>query len=481
MASTLSLPSSPQDSGSPDPADVLAGIPSCPKCSCDLARSMQCYQVGEVPKEIPSTTVSGIHISYSKIKHLQIADIHKMPALEEFVLVCSGTESVEINTFKDLDALKILEHWKNKLTHIPTSLPENLEILKLADNLISVLHESDFEGLKKLRELDIQSNLILVFPFSTFSSLISLQSLTLDGNNMESVPGSLHLPNLKYLSMKNNKLQSFSRSLFTSLHNLLFLNLNGNLLTDVPSDLLKTLLPLKLERNQLKVLKSGDMKQLTNLSKLCLSENQLSSVDGVQLLSDLTRLELPKNQLQTIPLSLPVTLQKIDFTNNLIESIKAQEFQDLQNLNHLFLDNNVVTTFEDGGLQKCILLSNLAFEQNQFNTIPLKSRTNTFKTSKGVKLWNNKISILDYNLFKHLPHLRYLHLDGNAWNCTCELLQTRSILIKGTEVKAGQCTSPAESQGESWMSSRTIFYLFYFMYLLYLYNCPHKSDKSDLT
>ncbi|XP_063146936.1 nephrocan-like [Candoia aspera] len=465
-----------------------AGIPTCPrKCSCDLARSVQCYRVGEVPKELPSTTRK-IRISHSKIKHLQIADIRKMPALEEFVLVFSGTESVEINTFKDLDALKILELWKNKLTHIPTSLPENLETLKLGDNLISVLHESDFEGLKKLRELDIQSNLILVFSFSTLSSLISLQSLTLDGNNMESLSGSLHLPNLKYLSMENNKLQSFSKSLFTSLHNLLFLNLNGNLLTDAPSDLPKTLLSLKLERNQLKVLKFGDMKQLTNLSELCLSENQLSSVDGVQLLSSLMRLELSKNKLQTIPLKLPVTLQKIDFTNNLIESIKAQEFQDLRNLNHLFLDNNIVTTFEDGALQKCTLLNNLALEQNQLNSIPLKlphtltrldlkgnnvrsikeQELTNLRHLKVLNLRNNKISTLDYKVLKHLPCLRYLYLEGNPWNCTCELLQTKSVLTtKGIEVKGGQCTSPSESQGVSWMSSRRIFHL-----------CVHKNLYS---
>lgn len=29
-------------------------------------------------------------------------------------------------------------------------------------------------------------------------------------------------------------------------------------------------------------------------------------------------------------------------------------------------------------------------------------------------------------------------------------------MTKGTEVKGGQCTSPMESQGESWMSSKRI-------------------------
>ncbi|XP_020657820.3 nephrocan [Pogona vitticeps] len=451
--------------------------PACPRrCSCDLPRRVQCYRVGEMPKEIASTT-RRIYISHSKIKMLQVTDVLGMSYLEEFVLTCSGTESVENNTFKALGALRILELWKNKLRHVPSSLPPSLEVLKLGDNLISILHESDFEGLKNLRVLDIQSNLILTLSFITLSSLSSLQSLTLDGNDMESVFGSSHLPSLKHLSMENNKLPSFPASFFTSLHNLLFLNLNGNFLTDTPPDLPKSLLSLKLERNQLKMLRAGDVKQLANLSELCLSENQISSVDGVQYLSSLTRLELAGNKLQAIPLRLPATLQKIDCSNNLIRQITAQEFRNLQELKHLFLDNNTVATFEDGALQKCTLLSNLALEQNLLSSIPLslphtlarldlkgnsiqriqEQELSNLRHLQVLNLRNNKISSLDYSLLKYLPRLRYLYLDGNPWNCTCDLLRTRrALMAKGTEVKGGQCTSPTESQGEAWMSSRRI-------------------------
>ncbi|KAG6935759.1 Nephrocan, partial [Chelydra serpentina] len=205
-----------------------------------------------------------------------------------------------------------------------------------------VLHESDFEGLKKLRVLDIQNNLILAVSFSTLSSLCSLQSLTLDGNNMESVSGPLKLPKLKYLSMENNKLHSFSGSFFAPLQHLQFLSLTGNLLTKVPLNLPKSLLSLKLERNQLKIIRFRDMKHLENLSELFLSENQLSSVDGAQLLPNLTTLELSRNHLQTMPLRLSARLQKLDCSNNFIQRVTAQGFQDLRDLKHLFLDNNTV-------------------------------------------------------------------------------------------------------------------------------------------
>lgn len=114
------------------------------------------------------------------------------------------------------------------------------------------------------------------------------------------------------------------------------------------------------------------MKHLENLSHLYLSENSLSSIEGAQLLANLTTLEVSQNQLQTLPLRLPARLQKLDISNNLIRKVTAQDFRDLRDLKHLFLDNNIVSLFEAGALQKCSQLSNLALEQNLLLSIPLR-------------------------------------------------------------------------------------------------------------
>ncbi|NXT72360.1 NEPN protein, partial [Chaetops frenatus] len=455
---------------------------TCPRrCSCDPAQSVQCYRATEIPREIPFTT-RRLYISHSKIKQLQFTDFRRMSVLEELVLSCSGTESIENNTFKDLSTLKSLELCKNHLKQIPTFLPSGLEILKLADNSINALHASDFAGLMKLRVLDLRNNLIATLPPSAFSSLYSLQSLILDGNNMESVSAPLRLPRLKYLSMADNKLNSFPTNFFASFQSLHFLSLSGNFLTKVPLDLPKSLLSLKLEKNQLKMVRLRDVKHLENLSEFLLSENQLTSVDGAQLLPNLTTLELSKNQLHTVPLRLPSRLQKLDCSNNLIQRVTAQDFQGLQDLKHLFLDNNAVSRFEVGALQQCAQLSNLALEQNLLSSIPLRQvnlrtadtlarldlkgndiedvREQELKDLKQLQvlnLRNNKISLLDRKVLEYLPRLRHLYLDGNPWNCTCDLLRTRRALVaKGTDVRGGQCAAPAQSRGESWMSSKKI-------------------------
>ncbi|NXX82882.1 NEPN protein, partial [Urocolius indicus] len=455
---------------------------TCPRrCSCDPAQSVQCYRATEIPREIPVTT-KRLYISHSKIKHLQINDFRRLSSLEELALSCSGTESIEKNTFKALRTLKSLELYKNQLKQIPTSLPHGLEILKLADNSINTLHVSDFEGLVKLRVLDIRNNLITTLLPSAFSSLCNLQSLILDGNNMESVSAPLKLPRLKYLSMADNKLNSFPTNFFASFQSLQFLSLSGNFLTKVPLDLPKSLLSLKLEKNHLKTIRLQDMKHLENLSEFFLTENQITSIDGAQLLPNLTTLELSKNQLHTMPLRLPGRLQKLDCSNNLIQRVTAQDFQGLQDLKHLFLDNNAVNMFEAGALQQCVQLLNLALEQNLLISIPLRQvnlraadtlarldlkgndiedvgeqELKDLKQLQVLNLRNNKISALDRKVLEYLPRLRHLYLDGNPWNCTCDLLRTRRALVaKGTDVRGGQCVAPAESRGESWMSSKKI-------------------------
>nr|XP_004651413.3 nephrocan-like [Jaculus jaculus] len=451
--------------------------PNCPgRCSCDSMQSVQCYRLMEVPSGIPSTT-KRLYISHSRIQHLQPSNFTQLLALEDFILVASGTESIENDTFKTLSTLKTLELWKNKLRGVPNALPDNLEVLKLNDNSICVLYGSDFEGLKKLKVLELKNNLISSLSPNMLSSLMSLQRLMVDGNRIESIDGLLTLPHLKHVSMENNKLSHVPGSSLTALQSLQFLSFSGNLLTKIPTNLPKSLLSLKMERNQLKMVRFGDVKHLENLSHLYLSQNFLSSIDGAQLLANLTTLEVSQNQLQMLPLRLPARLQKLDCSSNLIQRVTAQHFQDVRDLKHLFLDNNIVSVFEAGALQRCSQLSNLALEQNLLLSIPLRlPKTLARLDLKGnaiqdiavrelkdltqlqvLNLRNNRISALDFRALEGLSRLRHLYLDGNPWNCTCSLLRAREVLkAKGTDVKGGQCAAPAEQQGESWMSSKKI-------------------------
>ncbi|KAM4694285.1 nephrocan-like [Discoglossus pictus] len=437
---------------------------------------MQCYRVSEVPRGIPATTKK-LYISHSKIRYIKLSDFIGIPDLQELVLFSSGTEAVENNTFKALNNLRMLEVLKNKLTNVPSPLPSSLEMLKLADNSIRIIHQHDFDSLKNLRELEIQNNNLYTLSFSIFSALLNMQTLILDGNGIEGISGLVRLPQLKYLSIENNKLQYFPENFFAYFPNLQYLRLAGNQLTKIPIQLPKSLLYLRLERNLIKNVKIRDLKNLENLSDLNLSGNQLSSVDGLQVLVNLSSIDISKNKLSALPHRLPAKLQRLDCSNNQIYRVTIQDLKCLQNLKHLFLDNNVVSRLEDGAFQWCAFLSNLAMEQNLLTSIPqelpstltrldLKGNKiagigeRDFKNMKLLQvlnLRNNRISSLDHQVFEYLPRLRHLYLDGNPWNCTCKLLKIKRVLLdKGTDIKGGQCAEPSYCRGENWMSSETV-------------------------
>lgn len=117
-----------------------------------------------------------------------------MLALEDFILLASGTESVGSDTFKTLSTLKTLELWKNKLRQVPRAPPASLDVLKLNENAIGTLRGSDFKGLKRLRVLELQNNLICSLPARALAPLVSLESLAVDSNNIRVhswVPGTL--------------------------------------------------------------------------------------------------------------------------------------------------------------------------------------------------------------------------------------------------------------------------------------------------
>ncbi|XP_075719819.1 nephrocan-like [Rhinoderma darwinii] len=452
-------------------------LASCPRrCRCDSPRTIQCYRVSAIPSNIPAT-IGKLYISHSKIRHLQFSDFSEMPGLQELVLFSSGIETIENNTFKALNNLKMLEIWNSKLTSIPRSLPSKLEVLKLGDNSICSCNRQDFEGLTRLRVFEIQSNLLNTLSFDVFTSLNNLQTIILDGNGMHTISGVARLPNLKYLNMENNKLMFFYENFFTHFPSLQYLRLAGNQLFRVPPQLPKSLLSLRLERNHIKSVGIRDLKQLENLFDLNLSENHLFSADGLQAVTNLTSLDLSWNQLSTLPQKLPVKLQSLDYSNNQISSITAQDMKSLASLRHLFLDNNSMIVFEDKALQWCGHLSNLAMEQNLLTSIPfglpvtltrldLKGNkidhvgvhdVKDLKQLQVLNLLNNKLTSINDDVLESLPRLRHLYLDGNPWNCTCSLIKVRRLLLdKGTDIKEGQCSEPPYCRGEKWMSSNTL-------------------------
>ena len=112
-----------------------------------------------------------------------------------------------------------------------------------------------------------------------------------------------------------------------------YVQFNGRSIQDLDgANLLSNATELDLIFNQITSIENGDFQGLSNLQALSLGINQITSVENgaFQGLSN---------------------LQYLDLTNNQITSLESGAFQGLSNLQYLVLTYNQITSLENGAFQ----------------------------------------------------------------------------------------------------------------------------------
>ncbi|XP_053463029.1 opticin isoform X3 [Nycticebus coucang] len=133
-------------------------------------------------------------------------------------------------------------------------LPQTTVYLYARFNRIRHIMAGDFEGLTKLKRIDLSSNSISSIDNNAFSKLPALRDLILPGNQLAALPV---LPRgIEFLDVRLNRLQSsgIQRDTFRVMEKLQFLFLADNLLESIPGPFPLSLRLLHLQNNRIETM-----------------------------------------------------------------------------------------------------------------------------------------------------------------------------------------------------------------------------------
>ncbi|CAH1265349.1 PODN [Branchiostoma lanceolatum] len=281
-----------------------------------------------VPYGLPKT-LEDLNLDRNQIP---ILDRSKLKSLENLMKLSVAWNNVTLpgippKIFDDLQEITHLDLDGNNIESVPEYLPRKLEILKLSNNLISMIPNNVFHITPKITEIHLANNSLSNFavPQQVFYNLDDLTTLDLSGNYLNTVPSELP-GNLRYLFLQQNYI------------------------TDM----------------------KADMSHMGKLQWLVLGNNRLTSryfphqIFGH--LGELKHLDLSHNYLEEVPPNLPRSLEFLYLNNNGIETIQEDTFMGLPFLKALDLSNNYLaeSRIASGSLRRLSALRSLNLSDNDF-------------------------------------------------------------------------------------------------------------------
>ncbi|KAF5291646.1 hypothetical protein FQR65_LT11420 [Abscondita terminalis] len=316
------------------------------------------------------------------------------------------------------------------------------------NSMCSCLVDSDVDTSKSISCLSVP-----LYKFPSFSSknITHLEVLKSEITSIE--PDSLLGYQVHELILSNNNFQRvMDRALSSMKNSLVSLDLSYNKLDAIPFGAfrdLRNLQWLNLHRNQISSI-LGDWAHVKNtLANLFLGENDItelsSEIDerlpkefrGFHQFKSLIWLNLDGNKLSKIyKHSLPVSLQTLSVSHNLIENFPLDSILTLPRLQWLYLRGNHIESLPDHKFESKLRLEKIDLGENDLRTLPrLLFNTSVYvrdlnlafndlhgliaETFLGVScrriiLSYNKIETIDYNAFSGIEgDLEYLDLDHN--------------------------------------------------------------------
>nr|XP_046251648.1 leucine-rich repeat neuronal protein 1 [Scatophagus argus] len=315
------------------------------------------------------------------------------------------------------------------LQRVPANISCDTQVLLLQSNNISSI-TTELQSLANLTELDLSQNHFTQVSSMGLSSLGQLVTLYLEENHIEELEDfSLrNLSSLEELYINHNQISSIGPKAFAGLTNLLRLHLNSNRLVAINShwfESLPSLEILMIGENPILGLEEKNFLPLSRLHSLVLAGMGLASVPSAAFLGldYLESLSFYDNQLRSVPrdaLSVLPNLKFLDLNKNPIIRVQQGDFQNLQHLEELSLNN----------MEEMLMVERAAFH-NLPEIAKLEMCTNPrlsyidpqafseLSSLRTLLLHSNQLSLLSGDLLSSLPSLEEVSLHSNPLRCDC--------------------------------------------------------------
>ncbi|KAG6458868.1 toll-like receptor 3 [Manduca sexta] len=274
--------------------------------------------------------------------------------------------------------------------------------IDISRNNVNRVKSLPFKGLEKLVTLNLSHNIIEYLEPDAFYVTevrpLNVKLLDLSYNRLTVLSTQLsQLANLTTLYLQENMLHNLESQCFRGLKSLHLLNLDQNSLTSLNTSVanLKTLTEFNVCYNDLTDLFNADTIGLTSLKYFNASHNIIKYMES-RIFKNMTNLTV------------------LDFShNNISVPIKSEMFKSNTKLQHVdFYDNNI-QQLDDNAFASNSNVTYVNFENNNIEGALTASTFVGLKNIDKFDLANQSIVSINENAFENMTGLRYLNLTRN--------------------------------------------------------------------
>lgn len=308
----------------------------------------------------------------------------------------------------------------NALETIPQLSSDSLRLLNLMHNNISLVTSNNFAKVKNLKELYLSWNSIQIIEPNAFGELNSLQTLDLSHNNLHILEFNIFSP-LKVLDS-------------------LYLSWNRNL-------------------NNTEGIQNIDLYALfginDNLRVLRLQSCSLNNTILPERVA-LQELNLRGNALKRIPELLPDTLEKLDISDNLLETLQDVDTKQLTHVREFYMDDMpYLTTIGEKALFPLKSVEKMSFQNNRrlkaIHELVFGANATHSPSLHSIIFRGSALHSFNITLARIFHQLNVLDLNGVPLRCDCQLAWLKDLTIETN----GRCIQPPRLRGLSLRSIRS--------------------------